>query len=194
VFASHFEHVQKRLYRVSDKKKEDTVTLTADTYSYDLPSDCLQVDKVWWNDAPLEMKTLEWLDQNYEEWRDSDNASDPEYYAVEKGTGKIYLYPMPDDDAITTASTITIEYTYRPTAIPTDGTGSVSTPTDWDDIYVHYALWQIAENYRDFSTATRRSSMYYARLGEVSDEESEDQAGYVETSDVYSHSDWRLSS
>lgn len=191
IFAGHFEHVQKQLYKMTSKKKEYSLTLTEDTYAYDLPSDCQEVEAVWWNDTPLRLVSLEWLDENDENWRDTDNSGTPLYYAVDKGMGKIYITPAPDSDAITTASTATLKYIYKSTALPTDGTGSVSTPTEWDDIYIHYALWQIAENYRDFATATRRSSMYHGRLREIADDEAEDQTGYVGTVDVYSHTNWR---
>ena len=190
-FADYFEHVQKQLYKLTSKKKEDSVTLVVSIYAYTLPTDCIEVDALWWNNKSLELKTIEWLDAERDGWRDTDNAGDPLYFVVDKGIGKLYIYPMPDSDAITTAGTVTIKYKYRPTALPTDGTGSVSTPTEWDDIYVHHALWQTAENYRDFVTATRRSSMYHARMEEVTGDESDDQIGYVETPDEYTHANWR---
>ncbi len=193
-FADYFEHVQKQLYKYTDKKKEGTLTLVADTNVYTIPTDCLEVDALWYDNAPLELKTIEWLDQNYEGWRDGTvDHGVPVRYVVDKGMGKVYLHPAPDSTAIADTATSVIKYVYNPTALPTDGTGSVGTPTEWDDIYVHYALWQVAENYRDFTTATRRSAMYHSRLREVSEGEEEDQTGYVETTDVHSHTNWRVS-
>lgn len=63
-----------------DNDTDGDLTLTGNACP--LPSDCLTVERVEWDgsDTPLEIKSVAWLDEHYEGWRDEEG--DPAYCAV----------------------------------------------------------------------------------------------------------------
>jgi len=186
-FIRYFNDVQKRLYNLSDKKKESSsaISLVEGQFMYDLPVDCVEVDTVWLDDQALTLTSVEWLNQFKSDWRSE--IGTPTHYFVDRGQGKIGFYPVPDSSSYI----LTLKYEYRPVAFNSID-NELSTPSEWDDVYIHYALWMVAEGYRDFSTATRRSSMYNARLQEIEDEYTMDSKGYTTTVDVIDHPNWRF--
>lgn len=186
-FIRYFNDVQKRLYNLSDKKKESlsAITLVEGQFMYDLPEDCIEVDTVWLDNKALTLVSVEWLNTFKPEWRSETGT--PSFYFIDKGQGKLGLYPAPASSSYT----FVLKYEYRP--IPLNSIDNeLSTPSEWDDVYVHYALWMAAESYRDFPAATRRSSMYSARLQEIEDESTMDSKGYTTTVDVVDHPNWRF--
>ncbi len=89
--------------------QDSKFNVVADQYKYDLSSSSETVERfgkidnlgLWWNagsaSSPdwrrLYPKTLKWLDNKFQQWRDQD-STDPLYYA-KKGR-YLYLYPTPD--------------------------------------------------------------------------------------------------
>ncbi len=116
-----------------------SVSSTADTALYDLPTDCLALEEVWHNDLPLCPIRLVDFYRTHPNWRQDDSGTPTHWYV--RGMTAYGLHPAPD---ATVANAIDLFYTALPPT-PTLNTDTYYIPTALSEALVCYCKMRASE-------------------------------------------------
>lgn len=132
----------------------DSITVTADTSEYTVPSDVLRLLHVYFTptgdanrDIPIEPRDWQALDAVWGD-RQNDFSSDyPRYYTIigYSPNTTLKLWPVPS-----TGGTLTVYSARLPASIDVDlGGGDIDVPTGWEDVMYEYAEYMALRKDRD---------------------------------------------
>lgn len=110
----------------------DALSLTAETYEYPLPADCLRVLWLEWNETKLEPGSVASWVRDGRDWRNA-TAGNPTGYAVEGR--QLVLYPPPSSDAVTTDGAVTLSYLATSPGVDASGVPGLTNTDLWCAVY-----------------------------------------------------------
>lgn len=125
-----------------------TMTLTATTYDYTLPTQIMALDEIYITDA----STSVWYRMERQSPQELLNlrigtqfqGSPPVRWYALNGNSTLMVYPTP-----TAADVLTIYYVPRPTALAAGSDVPSDIPSEWQKAVEYYTLWQAATYMND---------------------------------------------
>ena len=126
--------------------KTNTLTASASTVYYTMPSDTLAIRRVTYNGVVLPEVTQQQIDadQNYGSWESSTTTTTPKYWfrGNQNSTNSIGLYPAP----ASSGATVLVYYASAPTDLSADSDVPFESETrfsSYHDLLVFYATERI---------------------------------------------------
>ena len=120
-------------------RKSGTVAIVADTATFSLPSDLLELKRATWDDVVLPVRTTEFMDSMVGgNWREAEGTAIQCLIQDSEGQNSIRIYPIINDSDYN--GNLAVEYIYLPAAISTTSE-SPAIPAQYHLALVEYIIY-----------------------------------------------------
>jgi len=158
-------------------RKSGTVAIVADTATFSLPTDLLELKRATWDDVALKVRTTEFMDSMVGgNWREAEGTTILCLIQDSEGQNSIRIYPILNDEDYN--DNLAVEYVYLPTAISTTSE-SPSIPMQYHLALIEYILYMCQDVEVQSQKNPVSSNIHYQRfMMDVRRAKSDVSAGY----------------